>query len=256
MGTQCSRREFFVKASGAIAAVVTGVTPGRVYASNPINYQLEGFDEERFGEETLLASAMNILAARFQDRRIWQAVYDAGARYYISGQVMEQSNLIDTRQNRRNLLWHQLYWLSQSNAPDDTEPSFPRVVLRAFHESSRVLAKAPLDEVVVRSVGRNIRQSGSFRLLINRYKLASGGSGSDPEEWAGTIAHEMLHNLGHTHSEAGDADYEDWQIIVFDNAVIRSGGYYYGAKKSQTVCGCPTPAAAFKEPKNERRGVQ
>jgi hypothetical protein len=249
MGTHFNRREFFVKASGTVALVLTGVTPGRVYAGNRIAYDMHGFDED---EETLLTRAMNLVAARFQDKRIWQAVYDSGARYYISDRVMGSSNLIDTSQNRRNLLWHQLYWLSQPNAADDTEPAFPRVVLRASYEKSDVMAMARLDKVVVKSNGGTVRQSGSFDLSINRYHLGAGGRDSDPEEWAGTIAHEMLHNLGHDHSEAGDPDYEDWQIIVFDSAVIRNAGWGgYGPKKSVTVCGRPKPAGGFREPKRE-----
>jgi hypothetical protein len=196
MPKDMSRRQFF-KYCGAAAVAVTAVTPTQVRAKNTIRFWMHGFEEARFGEETLLKKAMNIVAGRMQTKRVWQNVYDLRpSRYYITGDVMDNSNLRDTAENRRNLLWHQLYWLSQP-------PAFPNVHLRAFHEKSKVLGRARTDLVIIKSVGcGKIRQSGKFDVQINRYMLASGGVYDDPEEWASTIAHEMLHNLGHLHEKA------------------------------------------------------
>ena len=125
MTNKMSRRQF-IKCCGATAVIMTAVTPGQVRAANTINFWMHGFDEENFGEETLLMKAMNLVAARLQDRRIVQNVYDVRpSRYFITGDVMKNSNLIDNDRNRRNLLWHQLNILSQPNDPDDTEPAFP-----------------------------------------------------------------------------------------------------------------------------------
>jgi hypothetical protein len=218
-----SRRQF-LKACGATALAMTTVTAGRVLAANTIHFRMHGFDEERFGEESLLRKAMNLVADRLQKKRVWQNVYDVRpSRYNLTGGVMKNSNLSATAENKRNLLRHQLYWLSQPNDEEDEGLPFPRVHLRAFHEESDVLGRAHTDLVVVKSVGDRIRQSGEFDVYLNRYQLASGGLMDDPEEWASTIAHEMLHNLGHLHEKG---DYSDaWQINVLNNAVLCNGYY-------------------------------
>jgi hypothetical protein len=195
---------------------------------------MDGFDEEQ-GEETLLRRAISILATRFQDKRLWQKVYEARARYCLSWNVMANSNLKSTRESKRNLLWHQLYWLSQPNDDDDTEPEFPKVNLRAYHEDDGTLGRAKLDKVIIRSSdAKTVRQSGEFEVWLNRYYLAARGKYSRPEPWAATIAHEMLHNLGHCHGDVGDGDYGEWQIVVFDKIVENNGLYGAG---SNIKCG-------------------
>jgi hypothetical protein len=85
------------------------------------------------------------------------------------------------------------------------------------------VGRAHTDLVIIKSVGDSFRQSGEFDVQINRYMLASGGVMNDPEEWASTIAHEMLHNLGHLHDKG---DYTDkQQINVLNNAVLCNGYY-------------------------------
>ena len=46
-----------------------------------------------------------------------------------------------------------------------------------------------------------VAQEGDFDLEINTHFVNSGGRYNNAEEWASTIAHEMLHNLGHRHPE-------------------------------------------------------
>lgn len=219
-----TRRHFF-KCCGATAVAVSAVTPAAVEAANKISFWMYDFDEEKFGEETLLKKSMNIVADRLQSKRVWQNVYNLRpSRYNLKGDVMGDSNLRDTDDDRRNLLWHQLYWLSQPNAVDDTEPAFPNVRLRAYHEKSDVLAYAlRKDKVIIKSVGDSVKQSGEFEIYLNRYNLAGPGVLNEPEEWASTIAHEMLHNLGHLH-EKGDYT-DEWQINVLNNAVLCNGYY-------------------------------
>src|SRR5262249_16678373 len=95
--------------------------------------------------------------------------------------------------------------------------------LRAFHEKSDILGRAHTDLVVIKSAGNKLHQLGEFEVYINRYKLASGGLMNDPEDWASTITHEMLHNLGHLHEKD---DYTDeWQINGLNNAVLCNGYY-------------------------------
>ena len=185
------------------------------------------FDEERFGEEALIRKAVGIAVNRLQDRRVWQNTYDVATRYNTEGDVMENSNLTNTEKDRWNLLWHQLHWLSQPNGDDDTDPPFPNIRIHAGHEERDNkgrgwLGRAHTNLVTIRSIDRGVRQKGEFDIQINRYYLAGGGHYSDPEEWASTIAHEMLHNLGHLH-EGGSSD--AYQINALNNAVLCNGYY-------------------------------
>jgi len=197
---------------------------GKVQAKNTASYWTYGFDEERFGEETLVRKAVNIAVNRIQEERIWKNAYEVAALSFVTDEAMANSNLIDNQANRWNLLWHQLYYLSQPNGDEDTEPAFPHIHVRAGYEKNgHWLGRANTNLVTIRKANGRVQQSGSFDITLNRYYLASGGTYSDPEEWASTIAHEMLHNLGHLHPRGADALSDRYQINALNNAVLSNG---------------------------------
>ena len=52
---------------------------------------------------------------------------------------------------------------------------------------------------------------------------------SNRDYWAGVIAHEALHNLGHSHpSSRGDSNYYHHQMIVVEALVMSNGKSRYG----------------------------
>ncbi len=236
-------RRQFLKYSGATAVVLSTVGTGVVQAANTARYWTYGFDEEQFGEETLIRKAVSIAVNRMQEEHVWRNAYDVASRYYITGDVMSDSNLRDTKDDRWNLLWHQLYWLSQPNDDDDSEPAFPNIRIRARHDSEGGwVGKANLGLVKIRSSNGRVTQSGEFDVTLNRYYLASGGVYDEPEEWASTLVHEMLHNLGHLHPKQGEGDpsSDEYQINAMNNAIL-CGGYYrnprYRWRSAHHLCG-------------------
>jgi hypothetical protein len=220
-------RRTFLKVCGATAVSLATVGTGVVHARNRARYWTYGFDEGRYGEQTLIRKAVGIAVTRIQDERVWRNAYGVASRYFVTDDVMDNSNLRDSRDNRWNLLWHQLHWLSQPNGANATTPAFPNIHIRAGHDKDGGwVGRANLDLVTIRSTpDGGVTQSGDFDVTLNRYYVASGGVYSDPEEWASTLVHEMLHNLGHRHP-TGDASLSDvYQINAMNNAVLCNGHY-------------------------------
>jgi hypothetical protein len=224
-----NRRRFFrTSSAAALTAFATPCIAGAAdYA--PITFFMSNdFDEERFGERTMIKQAMDIVHTRFRDMDVLRNVYRIAPTkgYNLEGGTWEDSGLADhpKEPSHADLLWYQITTLRSPNDEGDTEPEFPNVHIDAFHEETDVQARARTGLVRVRFVGDGkLRQSGEFRLEINRYKLGSGGQADTPVEWAAAIAHEMLHNLGHLHEKG---DYSDhWQINIFHNSVYCNGHY-------------------------------
>lgn len=99
MSKGMSRREF-LKYSGATAVALTTIGTGTVYANNPARYWTYGFDEERFGEETLIKKAIGIAVNRMQEVHVRRNAYNVASYASITGSVMDNSNLRNTRENR------------------------------------------------------------------------------------------------------------------------------------------------------------
>ena len=81
---------------------------------------------------------------------------------------------------------------------------------------------------------------GNFELTINRHYLLTPGRDefSDRNYWAGIIAHEITHNLGHQHPDVSDENYCKYQINVLEFAVRCNGGYRPADGIYATRCGC------------------
>ncbi|MCB9870960.1 MAG: hypothetical protein H6836_02020 [Planctomycetes bacterium] len=115
---------------------------------------------------------------------------------------------------------------------------FPHVRIKAYHSTGNDWGRANTDRVQLRFSRGRATVSGGFEIELNRYWLGSRGQGSDTNQWAGVIAHEMLHNLGHLHPVRGKVDdeiYRQHQINVFDAAVSANGGGIDGT--ACHVCG-------------------
>ncbi|MBX9626075.1 MAG: hypothetical protein K2X82_19920 [Gemmataceae bacterium] len=233
MSVSMSRRKFF-GVCGASAAAVATVGGGTVRAANSVRVDYKGFDV--WADEALIRRAVPIALGRIQSKAVRQNVYDVGARYALSGRVLKNSNMTDNEKNRKNLLWHQLSILSQPNSPNDDKTgrrAFPDIYIRGvFEPKANWLGRAHLDKVVVKWDGTEWVQEGDFDLQINTHFVNSGGRYNNAEEWASTIAHEMLHNLGHQHPE--DDGGGEWQIDALNMAVLCGG--HYGHADHKHVC--------------------
>ncbi|HSK72544.1 MAG TPA: hypothetical protein VK892_12650 [Pyrinomonadaceae bacterium] len=211
------------------------------HANNQATYWILGnYNPE---QKSLIAKAVGLAVTRMQNERLRRKLYEKNSFHYISNSVMNISNLIDTDKNRKNLLWHQLYWLSQPNGSNDTEPAFPNVKINMTNApNGKWVGRARLDLVKVfwNSKVKEWQQSGEFNIELNSAFVGRKDIHfvyGETDYWAGTIAHEMLHNLGHTHGEySSDKNYESYQINVFDR-IIASNGYESKTLASSTFYG-------------------
>lgn len=236
-------RKYFPRVLSVLILGLAALYPQPASAYNPARCVVDS----DFGskETAILKKACNLAVVRLQNAEVRKRVYELAKYSRLSGSVMRRSNAADTPESRWNLLNRQLLTLSLPNGENDTEPPFPDIFIEYEHQAPRTegegwLGRAPLDRVVIYRDGNEWKQKGSFRITINDYFVARGKRYSDPNEWAGTIAHEMLHNLGHHHPSSGDSDWNKYQINVLD-AVVQNYGYGYKgslpAESSTEDCG-------------------
>lgn len=245
-----------LKKLGLTILFVVVLCPAAARAANAADCEID----ERFGanERRILAQACRLAVERMQSREIRDEVNRRAGYSYLSDSVMTRSHARETSQSRWNLLWRQLATLAAPNGPNDEGPAFPNVYIMYGNEAPRGggqgwLGRAYLDLVTVYwdSEQREWKQRGSFALTINDYFVARGRRYSDPNDWAGTIAHEMLHNLGHRHPDSSNPDYHKYQINVLDALVQNYGSDLKGERWSQVSehdCGAEEIPAAGGRP--------
>lgn len=120
---------------------------------------------------------------------------------------------------------------------------FPRIHIEyASEANANWVARAPVGTMKLDDNSDSESDSsfdGTFRLAVNDWYVGNGGNGQqygDPEYWAGTIAHELWHNLGHTHpSKRSDPDYFKHQMITQDNIVMTNNRARFGQEVSTPV---------------------
>jgi hypothetical protein len=182
-------------------------------------------------ERELIEDALRIAVKRIQEKRTWESIQARNGYASVTYDSIALSGLCDNTNIRRNLLFHQLYWLSVPNGKNDTAQPFPDIYIRRGYEADGGwVAKAPYDTVRIfwdrENTEWRLSDDSKFVITLNNYYVAAHGIYSDPNYWAGTIAHEMLHNLGHRHPDATDPNYEKYQINLLDE-VIQGVGYSY-----------------------------
>jgi hypothetical protein len=239
-----TRRRSCLKTVAVLILWLTIPHPEPAHAVNTAKCEVDS----RFSrtETSILRRACDAAVKRLQSEQVRRKVYETARYALISDSVMSRSNIRNTPADRWNLLNQQLLILALPNGANDTEPPFPDIFIEYAHAPERDgrgwLGRAQLDTVTVfwDDREREWKQKGSFHIIINDYYVARGEKLSDPDEWAGTIAHEMLHNLGHTHPASGDSDWDKYQINVLDEIVQSYGYEYKGAPRkrfSTPTCG-------------------
>lgn len=184
-------------------------------------YRLHGFNETTYGEETLIAKAMQLLQYRFFSKLILHNAYQhSGTNFNIQGGYWDACKLWkQAYMGKSDLLQYQIKCLTSLR-------SFPDFNIHSFYKDSDVLGQAEVARVkIIFDTPNYFFVNGSFNIELNRYHLGQSGEDSNPNRWAAVIAHEMLHNLGHLH---GDGDFsEQLQIIAFERAVYYNGSWGY-----------------------------
>jgi hypothetical protein len=216
------------------------VAPGRSAADEylPIDFDLKGEGWNRFGREDIIAKAMWLINRRFLATDILSNAYRVGGSYYVTGDLWGITNLNSyyTGKGYGDLLWYQLQSLRIAREK-------PTLTITAYYDKDvNAVAWAHYNRVKVKYSRDGFTVEGAFEITVNTFYLGGADPYSDPYYWAGTIAHEMLHNLGHMHDKSNrEAVYYDRQMIVFERAVYWGGRYRRGLRTPVIRCGGRSP---------------
>jgi hypothetical protein len=188
-------------------------------------------------ERAFIKKALETAVERIQDKEVWQTVKSNYGFAYPKAKTIINSGICNNIEARRNLLFHQLYYLSSTDGINATS-EFPEILIHYRNLPPKRGENGWVGYAYYNRVSiywddstRRWEQSGSFSIYLNKYYLDKQGIYKDVNYWAGTIGHEMLHNLGHQHPDASSAKYQEYQINVLANA-IRSFGQTFEATAS------------------------
>jgi hypothetical protein len=245
-----SRRRFLTATVSAVG-LGTLMSQGRALAEyyEPIDFELTGDHEwtNEYNRLSIIKQAMWIIDRRFLDiENVVQNVLDLPtSRNGYSFQPGAWDNLrphYPALQNGDHLLNYQLLTLRKWTLPPDARSS-PKLYIHSTHSSQNAFAWGPYNTVTVEGDAKNYEVSGHFAVYLNFRYLGASGLNSDPWIWAATIAHEMLHNLGHMHPEnVNDPKYERRQINAFTAALYYGNRRYrYGMRTRDVRCGGRRP---------------
>jgi hypothetical protein len=249
--TRASRRQFLSGSVAAAAGLGSILMPATALADyhQPIKFELAGEHEwtDEYDRLAIIRKAMWIIDRRFLDvENVVQNVLDLPtSRNGHSFQPGAWSNLqphYPALRNGDQLLWYQLLTIRKWMSPPNPR-STPKLFIHSAYNNKDAFAWAPYNTVTVEGDGEKYEVSGHFKVYINFRYLGGKGLDSDPWTWASTIAHEMLHNLGHMHPEqTSDTRYSRRQINAFTAAL------YYGNRKYRFGMRTPDVRCGGREP--------
>ena len=165
----------------------------------------------------LIQRSMNVLSKRIDQSRIWNCARENTKKWKVqnSGQ-----NITTTDRFKNFIRLHQRAF---------TSGNIPRVLFTPFRENGPAHGRAYVGGYVkakfvsTTSLVPIYKFDGEFNVMLN-LKHLSDRNWNDAETWAGTIFHEMLHQMGYTHFKGVYND--DMYITVIGDCVTNNGRYY------------------------------
>lgn len=213
------------------------------YSKNSEIKEIDGYDiDNRFGREknALLKNALAYFYERFCQNH-WRVLPElgtkAGTRFSDNFPTDDFKGVDDSRE------YMERQFIRMSGE------TFPHVKLEyGYEQDGDWLARAYYDKVRVYSSldeGFKERFKGSFEIEINDHFVNNARVGrhyTSAEYWAGVIAHEALHNLGHGHPpRRSDQGYYQYQMILIEYLVMTNGQIRYGNDNPTPVLCRPRP---------------
>lgn len=233
-----SRRSFLrrtLQATAASGIVLAGWAPLRAETHVPFEVKLHGDGWEAQGRKNIISQSLWVINRRFLDVQIIaNGLAVDGNNYNQVGDLWRVTNLgaYKPQYGYADILLYQLAALREA-----TQRPTLNIVLSDKPESNAV-GWANTDLVRVKFKPETHTVEGEFKIHLNAQFLGGAGHHSDPYYWAGTIAHEMLHNLGHLHvADRESPQYDRCQLIAHERAVYYNGQYRRGLERPRVLCG-------------------
>ncbi|WP_339749728.1 hypothetical protein [uncultured Rubinisphaera sp.] len=233
------RRLFLKKIAAGVTGVYVSTLASSAYAHtyHPIKYHLIGNGWDRHRRREIIDKAMSIVNWHFLDTSILMNGYQVdGNNYHLKGDLWDITNprsFFTGDVGLHDILRCQIVALQVQI------DQRPELYIYAEYEKDKDAygwANTNLVQVKFRKSGVDI--SGDFKIHLNTYYLGAEGYLSSPSFWAGTIAHEMLHNLGHLHiKDRSNPNYSRCQLIAHERAVYYQGAYRRGLNRPHIKCG-------------------
>jgi len=182
-----------------------------------INYSISGFKKL---EEPTIVQAVEIVAARFLDRRTQTCMEKRSTRGLILPDYWRwRARYGLPRRDEAKLIQYQLSTLRK--ALKNKNYVFPLVEIEATYERWALKGRVPFSQGAPYVVPMTSKIYGHFWIELNTFHKRSAS------DWAGTIAHEMLHILGHNHAgDSSTAEIQTRQISVFQNCLRNDFGTF------------------------------
>lgn len=185
---------------------------------NPLSWNFKSNGNRSFNnaDKALIKRSMNVLSKRIDQDRVWRCATRNFRRWKVnnSGQ-----NITTTDRFKRFVNLHRNAYKSGK---------IPRVMFVPFYENGPAHGRAYVGGFVrakfveTTSLVPIYKFSGEYEVQINLKHFRSS-SWQDPDVWAGTIFHEMLHQMGYNHDVG---NYQDEMFItVLGDCVTNNGTY-------------------------------
>jgi hypothetical protein len=208
-----NRRQWLGAVGGMGAALLTPVIASA--RTNPYYRPLRYYFHNNFNktELAILGPAVNFVAQRLLDPRMFA---------YARTRYQQSYTKIPNRRFRTAADFQA--WFTKIQLPALLDRGFPTLQIRGqFDANSNWTGRASVGTVTTEYVSRNGSRptayvAGAFDVTLNTAMLGSNKFhlGNCENYWAGVIAHEMLHNMGHEHPVGV---YEGTFIRAYERAV-------------------------------------
>lgn len=233
-----SRRAFLqhsLATVGACSLLLSNAPSVHAETHVPFEVELHGDGWDSYRRKDIIGQSLWLINHRFLDVKIIaNGLSVEGGSYNQEGDLWNLTNLgsYNSRLGYADIILHQLVALRET-------ANRPKLHIELAHRPNKqAVGWANTNLVQVKFNRDRYTIEGEFRIYLNSHFLGGSGHYSDPYYWAGTIAHEMLHNLGHLHiTDRESSQYARCQLIAHERSLYYNGKYQRGMERPVVLCG-------------------